>query len=131
MSIKAAVRANAPRRASTKQARPTPNRSTRRFSLDAPQPRPADVATPATPSPSPSASPSAPSRVLRALSELEHERAKLDRVIARATRGGTFSPAQLLALQAQIYRLSQDMEITSRVLDRSVGALKSVLSMQV
>ena len=52
-------------------------------------------------------------------------------VLSLATRGGTFSPAQLLALQAQIYRLSQDMEITSRVLDRSVGALKSVLSMQV
>jgi hypothetical protein len=55
----------------------------------------------------------------------------LDTLLASAARGKTFSPAELLALQATVFRYSQTVEIVSRVADRLVGAVKQVMGTQV
>jgi len=55
----------------------------------------------------------------------------LDSLLAAAARGKTFSPAELLALQATVFRYSQTVEIVSRVADRLVGAVKQVMGTQV
>ena len=55
----------------------------------------------------------------------------LDALLASAARGKTFSPAELLALQATVFRYSQTVEIVSRVADRLVGAVKQVMGTQV
>ena len=65
---------------------------------------------------------------------LEHAVAaerNLDTLLASAARGKTFSPAELLALQATVFRYSQTVEIVSRVADRLVGAVKQVMGTQV
>ena len=55
----------------------------------------------------------------------------IDTLLAAAARGKTFSPGELLALQATVFRYSQTIEIVSRVADRLVGAVKQVMGTQV
>ena len=54
-----------------------------------------------------------------------------DAVIAAAARGRTFTPAQLLALQATVSRGTQTVEVVSRAVDRLVGTVKQSLGTQV
>jgi len=56
---------------------------------------------------------------------------QLDRLIASAAAGKTFSAGQLLALQATAFRYSQTVEVLSRAADRLVGSLKQTLGTQV
>ena len=55
----------------------------------------------------------------------------IDALLAAAARGKTFTPGELLALQAAVFRYSQTVEIVSRVADRLVGAVKQVMGTQV
>jgi len=63
-------------------------------------------------------------RALRAESEVEA-------LIASAGHGRTFSAAELIALQATVFRYSQTVEVISRATDRLVGAIKQTLGTQV
>jgi hypothetical protein len=54
-----------------------------------------------------------------------------DALIAAAARGRTFTPAQLLALQATVSRGTQTVEVVSRAVDRLVGTVKQSLGTQV
>ena len=56
---------------------------------------------------------------------------QLDRVIASASAGKTFSAGQLLALQATAFRYAQTVEVISRAADRLVGGIKQTLGTQV
>lgn len=56
---------------------------------------------------------------------------QVDALLDAAARGKTFSPAQLLALQATVARYSQTVEVLSRVADRLVGAVKQAVGTQV
>lgn len=52
---------------------------------------------------------------------------KLDALIAAATRGKAFTAAELIALQAEVFRYSQVVEVVARTTDKVVGAVKQVL----
>lgn len=65
-----------------------------------------------------------------AVASLEAERG-LDAALRAARAGRTFSPAELLALQATAFRYSQAVEILSRGADRIVGAVKQAMGTQV
>ncbi|HEY6477743.1 MAG TPA: hypothetical protein VI456_14285 [Polyangia bacterium] len=56
---------------------------------------------------------------------------KVDALLEAAARGKTFTPAQLLAMQATVARYSQTVEVVSRVADRLVGAVKQTMGTQV
>jgi hypothetical protein len=56
---------------------------------------------------------------------------RIDRLIAAAATGKTFSAGQLLALQATAFRYSQTVEVLSRAADRLVGSIKQTLGTQV
>ena len=56
---------------------------------------------------------------------------QVDTLLAAAARGKTFSPAELLALQATVFRYSQAVEIVSRATDKLVGAVKQTMGTQV
>jgi len=56
---------------------------------------------------------------------------QVDALLEAAARGKTFSPAQLLAMQATVARYSQTVEVVSRVADRLVGAVKQTMGTQV
>jgi len=55
----------------------------------------------------------------------------VDSLIAAAARGRTFTPAQLLALQATVARGAQTVEVLSRAADRVVGTVKQTLNGQI
>jgi hypothetical protein len=56
---------------------------------------------------------------------------KVDAILRAAASGKTFSPAELLGLQAQVFRYSQTVEVISRGADKLVGGVKQALSTQV
>src|SRR5450631_33053 len=76
--------------------------------------------------PAPTASP------LRAMLERTVGTEKqVDALLEAAARGKTFTPAQLLAMQATVARYSQTVEVVSRVADRLVSAVKQTMGTQV
>jgi hypothetical protein len=76
--------------------------------------------------------PTPPPSPVRALLErtLGAER-RVDTLLAAAARGKTFSPAELLALQASVFRYSQTVEVVSRAADKLVGGIKQTMGTQV
>jgi len=65
-----------------------------------------------------------------ALQTLERQRETIDRWIAGARTGARISPLGLLALQTEVYAYAQRVELVSRLVDRTVGAVKTVLNTQ-
>jgi hypothetical protein len=96
---------------------------------------PAPPAAPAPPRP-PAAGPRktaapAPSPVRALLEKTVGTEQRVDSLLAAAARGRTFSPGELLALQATVFRYSQAVEIVSRATDKLVGAVKQTMGTQV
>ena len=56
---------------------------------------------------------------------------QIEAIIAAARRGQTFSAAELLSLQLQVFRYAQTVEVISRATDKLIGALKQTLGTQV
>jgi hypothetical protein len=62
---------------------------------------------------------------------LEHaltEHAAFEDTMRAASSGAFASERDLLVLQAQVYRYSQHVEVTTRVVDRAAGSLKQLLN---
>ena len=57
--------------------------------------------------------------------------ARMDRILALAASGRTFSPAELLSLQAGVAEASQTVDLAGKVLDRISGGVKTLLQTQV
>ncbi len=57
--------------------------------------------------------------------------ARMDRILALAASGRTFSPAELLLLQAGVAEASQTVDLAGKVLDRVSGGVKTLLQTQV
>jgi hypothetical protein len=96
----------------------------------APRPAPVSREAPAAPALIRSGAPAAgplPAALARAISA-ERE---VDALLEAAARGRSFTPAQLLAMQATVARYSQTVEVISRVADRLVGAIKQTIGTQV
>jgi hypothetical protein len=53
---------------------------------------------------------------------------RVDALLAAAARGRTFSGPELLAMQAEMFRYSQTVEVISRAADKLVGGLKQALN---
>src|SRR5579871_3946529 len=56
---------------------------------------------------------------------------QVDALLEAAARGRSFTPGQLLAMQATVARYAQTVEVVSRVADRLVGAIKQTIGTQV
>jgi hypothetical protein len=83
------------------------------------------------PKPPPAARPAAASPVRALLERTVDGERNVDTLLAAAARGKTFSPSELLALQATAFRYSQAVEIVSRAADKLVGAVKQTMGTQV
>jgi hypothetical protein len=92
----------------------------------------AAVSPPRPPTTRPPAANAASASPVRALLErtLGGEQ-RVDTLLAAAARGKTFSPSELLALQATVFRYSQAVEVVSRATDKLVGAVKQTMGTQV
>lgn len=55
---------------------------------------------------------------------------RLDQVLSLAQSGKTFTPAELLAVQAQVYRASQELDLAGKVVEKATSGVKQVLQTQ-
>ena len=56
---------------------------------------------------------------------------KLDEIINLSMTGRNFSTPELIALQAAVYRFTQELELMSKVVDKGTGTIKQVMNTQV
>jgi len=56
---------------------------------------------------------------------------KLNSIIKMATSGKSFSPTELLAIQAGVYKFSQELELVSKVVEKATDGIKQTLQTQV
>jgi hypothetical protein len=56
---------------------------------------------------------------------------RLDELLALAGSGRSFSPAELLAVQAHVYQASQELDLAGKVVEKATGGIKQVLQTQV
>ena len=56
---------------------------------------------------------------------------RMDQLVALAQSGKTFTPAELLSLQANVYAASQELDLTGKVVEKATGGVKQVLQTQV
>jgi hypothetical protein len=51
----------------------------------------------------------------------------VEQVVRGASAGAAYTPADLLAIQAQVYRYTQEVELVSKFVDRATSGVKTVL----
>lgn len=66
-----------------------------------------------------------------AVRSVEGAQARLDAVLAAARRGQAFSAGQLLALQADAYRLTQTLDVAGKLVEQGVQSVKQAVQAQV
>ncbi len=66
-----------------------------------------------------------------ALRDIEGVRARIDDMLLQARRGRTFSPQELLCLQADSHRYAQTVEFAARAVEHGVQGLRQALNAQV
>jgi hypothetical protein len=69
----------------------------------------------------------APPVVAHAIDRLALAQSRMEMVLRLAASGRSFSPAELLALQAGVAQASQVIDLSSRLVERSTSAMKQVL----
>lgn len=67
----------------------------------------------------------------RLLDRVSDAQVRLDRVLALARSGKTFTPAELLGLQAQVYSASQEIDLAGKAVEKVTGGIKQILQTQV
>jgi hypothetical protein len=67
----------------------------------------------------------------KVVEDLERGQGALDRLINGSLRGRQFSQTELLALQASMYKYSQELDLTSKVVEKATNGLKDTLKTQV
>jgi hypothetical protein len=65
------------------------------------------------------------------LHSVAEAQARLEKVLDAARSGKTFSAAQLLALQADAYRATQELDLAGKVVEKGAGGVKQILQTQV
>ena len=71
------------------------------------------------------------STMQKVVEDLEMGQGALDRLINGSLRGRQFSQTELLALQASMYKYSQELDLTSKVVEKATNGLKDTLKTQV
>ncbi len=56
---------------------------------------------------------------------------KLDQIIKMATSGKQYGNQELLAIQASVYKFSQELELTSKVVEKATSGVKQTMQTQV
>lgn len=71
------------------------------------------------------------SRVVKMLQGLIGGQDKMTQIMNMALSGRQMSPPELLAMQAGVYRFSQELELTSKVVEKATSGIKQTMNTQV
>ena len=69
--------------------------------------------------------------MVKMMSDLEKGQGTLDKLITRGLSGKNISNTELLAMQAQMYQYTQELELTGKVVEKATSGLKDTLKTQV
>ncbi len=69
--------------------------------------------------------------MMKMMSDLEKGQGVLDKLISGGLSGKEFSSSELLALQAGMYKYTQELELTGKVVEKATSGLKDTLKTQV
>lgn len=72
----------------------------------------------------------APSLLRDAAHRIARGELRIEQVIRQCQRGGGVSQEQLIALQAQVYRYTQEVELAAKLVDKLTGAVRQTLTSQ-
>jgi hypothetical protein len=67
----------------------------------------------------------------KVLNQVTAAQTRMEQVLKLAESGKAFSPAELLSLQAHVYRASQELDLAGKVVEKATGGVKQVLQTQV
>lgn len=67
----------------------------------------------------------------RVMEDVMQGQNKLEQIINISLSGRNFSSAELLALQAGVYRFTQELELTSKVIEKGTSTIKQTMNTQV
>jgi len=65
------------------------------------------------------------------LDQLEKGRRTIDEIIRQARAGKTFHPSELLALQAEIYRVEEQFSLVTKAAEQATSSMKRLWQMQI
>lgn len=71
------------------------------------------------------------SQIASMLDSMVNGQDKMSRIMKVALSGREFSPSELIALQAGVYRFSQELDLTSKVIEKSTSGIKQTMNTQV
>jgi len=71
------------------------------------------------------------SRIADLITRLTGGQDRMTGIMNMALSGRQFSPQELLALQAGVYRFSQELELTSKVVEKATSGIKQTMNTQV
>lgn len=91
--------------------------------VQSPEPRPAE----SRPASAPGDEPSPFARILRGLGR-EVDRG--ENMVRNALHGGDLGPGELLTLQAGVYRYSEAVDLSAKLVDRATNGVKTVIQGQ-
>ena len=66
----------------------------------------------------------------RVVDQVTAAQTRLDKILALAQSGKAFTPAELLAMQAQVCSASQQLDLAGKVVEKATGGIKQVLQTQ-
>lgn len=69
--------------------------------------------------------------IQKMIQDLEKGEGALDKLINGSLRGKSFSQTELLGLQASMYKYSQELDLTGKVVEKATNGLKDTLKTQV
>lgn len=70
-------------------------------------------------------------RLAQMLDGLLNGQDKMQGIMNMALSGRQFSPPELIAMQAGVYRFSQELELTSKVIEKATSGIKQTMNTQV
>lgn len=65
------------------------------------------------------------------LNEVNRSALQMDQMIEMVTSGGSFSPQELLAIQAGVYQIVQEVDLTGQIVSSADRARNSLLNIQI
>ncbi|MFC1610684.1 ATP-dependent helicase HrpB [Myxococcota bacterium] len=71
------------------------------------------------------------SRLTKMLDGLIGGQDRMTKIMNMALSGRQFSPPELIAMQAGVYRFSQELELTSKVVEKATSGIKQTMNTQV
>ena len=67
----------------------------------------------------------------RVADRLEAGRHRLDEIIAGARAGKTYRPSELLAMQAEVYRIGEEIALTHKLVQEGMSSVRRLWNLQV